>query len=160
MAHEHTIFEALQARTLPREVMQLPDIDLALVWLDASPCRDFEDLAYSDCVGLLVTYELRPGLEPDVLEDWTGPDDVLQESWTGRGSTFGTARISLATCSRWLSSAGRAVVARFEAALMWRDQRGSPSADSVLAARDAAPTTWRAAASGVTKPVNQESQPP
>ena len=33
MAHEHTIFEALQSRTLPREVMQLPDIDLALVWL-------------------------------------------------------------------------------------------------------------------------------
>lgn len=158
MAHEHTIFEALQARTLPREVMQLPDVDLALVWLDASPCRDFEDLAYSDCVGLLVTYELRPGLEPDVLEDWLGPDDVLQESWTGRGSTFGTARISLATCSRWLSPAGRAVVARFEAALMWRDQRGSPSADSVLAAGDAAPTTWRADANGVTKAVNQESQ--
>ncbi len=158
MAHEPTCFETLHARTLPREVMQLQDVDLALVWLDTSPFRDFEDLAYSDCVGLLVTFELRPGLPLDALDDWMGPDDVLQESWTGKGSTFGTARIALATCSRWLSQAGRRVVARFEAALMWRDQRGSPSADSVLGAVEATQTRWRADPSDATSVVNPPGQ--
>ena len=143
MSHDTTDFVTLAPRTLPHDVMQLPDVDLALVWLDASPFRDFEDLAYSGRVGLLVTFELRPGLSVQTLEAWLGPDDVLQESWTGDTATYGTARIALATCSRWLSSQGRAVVARFEAALMWRDQRGSPSADSVLPS-GRAQTRWQA----------------
>ncbi len=150
MAHDRTRFECLPARTLPRDVMSLPNIDLALVWLDTSPFRDFEELAYSGCVGLLVTFELQPGLNAQALHAWMGPDDVLQESWRGKVSTFGTARIALATCTRWLSAAGRAVVARFETALMWRDQRGSPRADSSRAAAGAAHTTWRAGPCGST----------
>ena len=150
MSHEPTRFDALSARTLPPEVMQLPDVDLALVWLDTSPFRDFEDLAYSDHVGLLVTYQLQPGLDVDALHACMGPHDVLQESWTGANGTFGTARIALGTCSRWLGEAGRAVVARFETALMWRDQRGSPSADRVQAAPSTTASSWRADATVAT----------
>jgi hypothetical protein len=166
MVHEPTRFETLTPRTLPRAVMTLQDVDLALVWLDASPYRDFEDLAYSDGIGLLVTFELQPGRDLDALHEWLGPDDVLQESWTGKVCTFGTARIALATCARWLSVAGRAVVARFETALMWRDQRGSPSADSALPGRGETTATWRAQASGASHavcsrdPVTQPGDPP
>ena len=138
MALETTRFESLPARTLPRGVMELPDIDLALVWLDTSQFRDFEDLAYAGHVGLLVTFELRPGVHLDALQGVMGPDDLLQESWAGSTRTFGTARIALETCSRWLSPDGRAVVARFETALLWRDQRGSPSTDPVMVAGMAA----------------------
>ena len=132
MTNKSTCFETLPLRTLPPAVMSLPDVDLALLWLDASPFRDFEDLAYSDRVGLLVTFELAPGRGVEALDDLMGPDDVLQESWTGAKSTLGTARISRHTCARWLTQEGRAVVARFETALVWRDQRGSPSADAAL----------------------------
>jgi hypothetical protein len=143
MTHKSTRFVTLVSRTLPLEAMRLPNIDLALVWFDTSPFRDFEDLAYSTREGLLVTFELQPGLTVETLDAWLGPDDRLQESWAGTSRTFGTARIALQTCARWLSAEGRAVVARFETALMWRDQRGSPSADSRRAS--AGPShTWRA----------------
>ena len=133
MTLEMTRFDALKPRTLPDAVLHLPDVDLALVWLDASPFRDFEDGAYRDRVGLLVTYQLQPGRDVDALDELIGPGDILQESWRGGEAVFGTARLTRGTCARWLSDAGRAVVARFETALVWRDQRSSPSADSPVA---------------------------
>jgi len=131
MAPEPTCFETLAPRTLPEDVLRLPHVDLALVWMDASPFRDFEEIAYAERVGLLVTYELMPGHDTASLDDLLGPDDVLQESWRGAQSVFGTARLSRSTCARWLSPQGRTVVARFETAMAWRDQRGSPREETV-----------------------------
>lgn len=101
MAPEPTCFETLAPRTLPEDVLRLPHVDLALVWMDASPFRDFEEIAYAERVGLLVTYELMPGHDTASLDDLLGPDDVLQESWRGAQSVFGTARLSRSTCARW-----------------------------------------------------------
>jgi hypothetical protein len=131
MTHDKTRFEVLRPRTLPADVMHLPHVDLALVWLDASPFRDFEDGAHSARNGLLVTFELQPGVEVEALDALMVPDDVLQEIWTGTRSVFGTARLTRSTCARWLTPAGRKVVARFETALVWRDQRGGPHADTM-----------------------------
>ena len=144
MTNERTHFEVLSPRTLSDDVMHLPNVDLALVWLDASPFRDFEDVAYSERVGLLVTYQLQPGHDIDALDALLEPDDRLQESWQGATGVYGTARVSRSTCARWLSQAGRAVVARFETALVWRDQRSGPSTETVQAAGLDAGDAWRA----------------
>lgn len=141
MMHERTCFETLSPRSLPDDVLHLPEVDLALVWLDASPFRDFEEAAYSGRVGLLVTFELQPGYDVDALDALMEPDDVLQESWTGLQSVFGTARLSRSTCARWLSPQGRQVVARFETALAWRDQRGDARGDATPLAAALASTS-------------------
>jgi hypothetical protein len=169
MTLEYTQFERLKPRTLPDQVMQLPDVDLALVWLDASPHRDFEDAAYQDRWGLLVTYQLQPGCDIRSLDALIGPGDVLQESWRGLDAMFGTARLTRSTCARWLSDAGRAVVARFETALVWRDRRGSPSADTRQVGDVELGHTWRAAPATTSQQsensveagavANQQSQP-
>lgn len=127
---ETTHFEVLPLRTLSDDVLARPEVDLALVWLDASPFRDFEETGPqdrdSDLDSLLVTFELMPGHDDQALQAVLGPGDMVHETWQGECRVFGTARLSKATCVRWLDMAGRQVVARFETALVWRNQRPGP----------------------------------
>jgi len=130
MTNEPTHFEVLPARTLPEDVLTRSEVDLALVWLDASPFQDFEcsdpDAADAQDALLLVTFELLPGHDEAALDALLGPNDLVHDTWRGQGGVFGTARLSKATCARWLEAAGRDIVARFEVALVWRDQRPGP----------------------------------
>ena len=130
MTNEPTHFEVLPARTLPEDVLTRSEVDLALVWLDASPFQDFEcsdpDAANAQDALLLVTFELLPGHDEAALDALLGPNDLVHDTWRGQGGVFGTARLSKATCARWLEAAGRDIVARFEVALVWRDQRPGP----------------------------------
>jgi hypothetical protein len=128
MVTDITHFEVLPLRTLPDDVLKQPEIDLALVWQDASPFQDFEGTGGSDADhdAVLITFELMPGHDPTSLDDLLGPGDEVHDCWQGVERVIGTAVLSKATCARWLSEAGRRVVARFEAGLVWRDQRPGP----------------------------------
>jgi hypothetical protein len=132
-----THFEVLPLRTLSDDVLARPEVDLALVWLDASPFRDFAGSGSEeqDCEvdSFLVTFELMPGHDAYSLEALLGPEDQVHETWQGERQVFGTARLSKATCVHWLDIAGRDVVARFETSLVWRDQRPGPRQQRVVA---------------------------
>ena len=93
MTNEPTHFEVLPARTLPEDVLTRSEVDLALVWLDASPFQDFEcsdpDAADAQDALLLVTFELLPGHDEATLDALLGPNDLVHDTWRGQGGVFG-----------------------------------------------------------------------
>lgn len=123
-----TKFVQMPLRDLPESVLNLPDVDPYMVWADASGFVDYQLLAdRASTQQLVVTAELVPGCKLMQWQALLSEEDITNQWWTGTHRTYLTAHVSWATCQRLLTPKGRAVVARFEIGLPWRDQRPDPT---------------------------------
>ncbi len=120
-------FVALPMRDLPESVLNIPDIDPYLVWADVSAFMDYDLLQDMDSTPrLMVTVELQPDCHFLHWLELLSSEDITGSFWTGERQAFVTARITWSTCQRLLAPSARAVVARLEMGLPWKEQRPEP----------------------------------